>query len=792
MSDQAYSGQVTSLEAVLSLWRPRGKVITGLALLFGAAAIVTPVVFLKITFLLVAGVMLLTSFAAYLGPPVLGRLRDVRLGRHMAAFRVDPCPVIVTRRDDRVIYANTVALRDMGVSKDVALAEVLQGLVADPHAAIEELRHDLGRSRSLRRQLTRVAGALDVDVMALSAGMTAWRFDLQETEAPAQSDTLAVLTLNDEDVVLHANAAARALLGPHADMVPLFCPNPPLRLDHINDIRAATGLLRCFVHEMPSSGTKSGAPGPATRGAVRQVAIIPAAEDQPPEADTWSIIEDLPVPLLRLSADGVIELSNRPARVVLGVESGAGRRLSELMEGPGRSIADWLHDTVEGHGTVRPEILQMRRKDKDVFVQVTLNPVRDAGKTVIIAVLQDATKLKTLELQFVQSQKMQAIGQLAGGVAHDFNNLLTAISGHCDLLLMKYGVDDPTYPDLMQISQNTNRAAALVGQLLAYSRKQMLRLEIMSLRDMLSDVTHLLNRLVGEKVQLVLDHDPDLWSVRADKRQLEQVLMNLVVNARDAMPNGGQVVIRTENCLLKTPLKRDRAEVAPGRYVVVSVKDEGKGIPEDFIERIFEPFYTSKKQGEGTGLGLSTAYGIVKQTGGFIFVDSTPGQGATFQIYLPAHHAETLQDSPVVPVRTALDKAHGVVMLVEDEAPVRAFASRALKMKGFSVIEAASGEEALSLLEDDALHIDVIVTDVVMPGLDGPTWVGRAMRTRPGTKVVFVSGYAADSVQGGVIPGMPSVFLPKPFSLTELVETVQSQLASADTVDIPAESMKTV
>ncbi|MEM6588574.1 MAG: ATP-binding protein [Pseudomonadota bacterium] len=787
MSDQAFSGQVTSLEAVLSVWRPRGKVITGLALLFGAAAIITPVVFLKVTFLLVSGVMLLASLAAYLGPPALDRVRNHQLARHLTGFRIDPCPVIVSDKEDRVIFANTVASREMGAAKGMGLTDVLQGLVADPHHAVEELRCDLARSRSLRRQLTRVAGTLDVDVMALSAGMTAWRFDLQENEALTQNDMLPVLTLNDEDVVLHANAAARALLGPHADMVPLFCPNPPLRLDHINDIRGAKGLLRCFVHEMPTAGPNPGMARTTRRAALRQVAIIPAAEDQPPEADTWSIIEDLPVPLLRLSADGVIELSNRPARVILGVESGAGRRLSELMEGPGRPIADWLHDTVEGHGTVRPEILQMRRKDKDVFVQVTLNPVRDGGKTVIIAVLQDATKLKTLELQFVQSQKMQAIGQLAGGVAHDFNNLLTAISGHCDLLLMRYGVDDPTYPDLMQISQNTNRAAALVGQLLAYSRKQMLRLEIMSLRDMLSDVTHLLNRLVGERVQLVLDHDPDLWSVRADKRQLEQVLMNLVVNARDAMPDGGQVVIRTENCLLKAPLKRDRAEVAPGRYVVVSVKDEGKGIPEDFIERVFEPFYTSKKQGEGTGLGLSTAYGIVKQTGGFIFVDSAPGQGATFQIYLPAHHAETTPGEPVAAMRKALDKAHGVVMLVEDEAPVRAFASRALKMKGFSVIEAASGEEALSLLEDDALHIDVIVTDVVMPGLDGPTWVSQAMHTRPDTKVVFVSGYAADSVDGGMMPGMPSVFLPKPFSLTELVETVQSQLASSETPDMAAE-----
>ncbi|MEO0783043.1 MAG: ATP-binding protein, partial [Pseudomonadota bacterium] len=512
----------------------------------------------------------------------------------------------------------------------------------------------------------------------------------------------------------------------------------------------------------------------------RKIAIIPAGDDNHQHADAWSMLEELPVALLKMSADGIIELSNLPSRVLLGVESGAGRRLSELVEGPGRPLSDWLRDAVEGRGSAQPEILQMRRKDKDVFVQVALNPVRDGGKTVLIAVLQDATKLKSLELQFVQSQKMQAIGQLAGGVAHDFNNLLTAISGHCDLLLLRHGVDDPTYPDLMQISQNANRAAALVGQLLAYSRKQMLRLEIMSLRDMLSDVTHLLNRLVGEKVRMSLNHDPDLWCVRADKRQLEQVLMNLVVNARDAMPQGGEVVIRTENCLQETPLKRDRAEVAPGRYVVVSVEDQGVGIPQDLLGKVFEPFYTSKKQGEGTGLGLSTAYGIIKQTGGFIFVDSTVGQGSRFQIYLPAHTAKAEALAPKVTSFATSEPAHGVVMLVEDEAPVRAFACRALKLKGFSVIEAASGEEAISVLADDALHVDVIVTDVVMPGMDGPTWVREALETRPDVRVIFVSGYAADSIEEVALPGQPSIFLPKPFSLTDLVDTVQAQMPTVD------------
>ncbi|MEO0752219.1 MAG: ATP-binding protein [Pseudomonadota bacterium] len=773
MSDQAFSGQVTSLEATLSSWQPRGKIILGAALLFVAAAIMSPILLMKTTFLIVSGVLICTWAAAYAGPSLLDRWRSFRLARHLDVLAADPCPVVVTGPNDLVFFANLKAKETLSARGGMSLTDVFRGLIAEPQDVISQIKLAVAKEQVIRHKIKRVSGGVDVTAMALKTGLTAWRLDVEEGTGKETLSDVPTLTLGDDNVVLHANAAARDLLGPHADMVALFCPNPPLKVGAINELRAANGLTPCFVHDI-AGPTADGA------GTARQIAILPAAGDPSRLADTWSILEELPVALLRLSSDGVIELSNRPARVILDVESGAGRRLAELMEGPGRSVSDWLRDAAEGRGTVQPEILQMKRKDKDIFVQVALNPVRDGGKTVLIAVLQDATKLKSLELQFVQSQKMQAIGQLAGGVAHDFNNLLTAISGHCDLLLLRHGVDDPTYPDLMQISQNANRAAALVGQLLAYSRKQMLRLEIMSLRDMLSDVTHLLNRLVGEKVALTLDHDPDLWSVRADKRQLEQVLMNLVVNARDAMPEGGEVVIRTKNRRLEMPLKRDRAEVAPGRYVVVSVEDQGVGISQDFIEKVFEPFYTSKKQGEGTGLGLSTAYGIVKQTGGFIFVDSTPGHGTIFQIYLPAHSAADQQPIQTIAPAATIHATNGVVMLVEDEAPVRAFACRALKLKGFSVIEACCGEDALSLLEDEALHVDVVVTDVVMPGIDGPTWVSEALKTRPDTRVIFVSGYAADSVEGGPMPGTSSVFLPKPFSLTELVDTVKSQLPSLE------------
>ena len=454
-----------------------------------------------------------------------------------------------------------------------------------------------------------------------------------------------------------------------------------------------------------------------------------------------------------------------------------GTRISDLLKGLGRPLVDWLAETVEGKGVSAPQFLQSVNEAKETFLQVSLNPAGDATSPHVIAVLNDVTEFKNLELQFVQSQKMQAIGQLAGGVAHDFNNLLTAISGHCDLLLLRHDQGDGDYADLVQIHQNANRAAALVGQLLAYSRKQNLQPEILDLRNTLSDSTHLLNRLVGERVTLTLDHDPGLSPIRADKRQLEQVLMNLVVNARDAMPDGGSIRIETENTMLAEGLSRDRVTVPPGSYVVLRVHDTGTGIPEDKRGKIFEPFWTSKSPGEGTGLGLSTAYGIIKQTGGYIFVDSTIGVGTTFSILIPSH------DSPieVSDVKEAVDPVvpvagDGVVLLVEDEAPVRAFASRALRLRGFTVLEADCAEAALTMLADPDLEVDLFLTDVIMPGKDGPTWVREALQQRPDTKVVFVSGYAEEAF-GEDQKSIPnSVFLPKPFSLNELTKTVHGQL----------------
>ncbi|MFD1797587.1 response regulator [Paracoccus aurantiacus] len=495
--------------------------------------------------------------------------------------------------------------------------------------------------------------------------------------------------------------------------------------------------------------------------------------------------ERLPIAILRLAPDGTILNVNSAATPFCGHDA-VGAHVSRVLDGLGRPFDAWLHETLASPGTSIPEVLRAPHAGQDRFIQVSMH-AEDHGSA-LIAVLSDARALKTLEAQFVQSQKMQAIGQLAGGIAHDFNNLLTAISGHCDLLMLRHDKGDPDFSDLDQISQNANRAANLVSHLLAFSRKQTLKPQRVDLRNTIADLSHLLNRLVGEKITLEQRHDPRLYPVRVDRGKFEQVVMNLVVNARDAMPQGGRIDIATQNIDLSQPQLHGRFAVPPGRYVRIDVTDQGCGMTADVLGKIFEPFFTTKRVGEGTGLGLSTAYGIVKQTGGYIMCESAPGQGTTFTIYLPAYFGadDTPPEEIADPVRSVSMTAppDRRVLLVEDEAPVRAFASRALKLRGYQVIEAESGEEALELLTDDKLTVDLFVSDVVMPGMDGLSWVRRALRDRPGTRVIFMSGYTEDVFEDGRSSIEGASFLQKPFSLSDLVAAVGEKFDHA--AELPA------
>lgn len=400
------------------------------------------------------------------------------------------------------------------------------------------------------------------------------------------------------------------------------------------------------------------------------------------------------------------------------------------------------------------------------------------GDQGLILHLVDMSVQKNLEAQFVQSQKMQAIGQLAGGVAHDFNNLLTAMIGFCDLLLLRHKPGDASFTDIMQIKQNGNRAANLVRQLLAFSRQQTLQPRVLAVTDVLGELSNLLRRLIGENIELRMLHGRDLGLVKVDQGQLEQVIINLCVNARDAMAGtNGKLTIVTSNFTTEQAMVRNAETVPAGDYVLIEVIDTGVGIPKENLQRIFEPFFSTKEVGSGTGLGLSTVYGIVRQTGGFIFVDSAPGDGAKFSIYLPRFHTEA--GAAALPAEKAERQnpdltGIGTILLVEDEDAVRTFSARALRNKGYHVVEARSGEDALALLRAEPPQpVDLIITDVVMPQMDGPSLIRAVREILPTVKVIFISGYAEERFRDAFGAADATEFLPKPFSLKQLAAKVK-------------------
>jgi len=735
--------------------------------LFGIGRLLAPPGFLATALMAAGGTLGAVLLVSLLRNRFRAHVRGLARAMLDRVIARDAVPSFVVDEEGAVLTRNAAAETRFPAQGEQTLAGLLKGLIANPAALLYRLQGKARRDGAAREEIATRGGHLVLAVHQLGEDSFLWR--LEEAAARMRAgrtpDSLpvAMLTVGRGNTVLFMNEAARHLAGGRVKALDRLFPELPLRPGEINTVSTAEGPVDVVVAQRDNSGGR------------QEIYMIEVGRGAPgPDL----AFDSLPVPMLTLDPDGRILTANRLATRLLGRAPDAGCTLSDVMTGLGRTVPDWLREMADGERDQQSEFLRLRRTDREVFVQVTLSRMQAGDGTRLIAVLNDATELKTLEAQFVQGQKMQAIGQLAGGVAHDFNNLLTAISGHCDLLLLRHDQGDPDYGDLVQINQNANRAAALVGQLLAFSRKQTLRPEILDLRDTLADLTHLLNRLVGEKVTLTLSHDPVLRPIRADKRQLEQVLMNLVVNARDAMPEGGEIRIETEVAHLDTPLERDRATVPVGDYVTVRVRDSGIGIAPDKIQKVFEPFFTTKRTGEGTGLGLSTAYGIVKQHGGFIFVDSAPGSGTCFTLYFPAH--DTVPEAPAMAAVEApqilAQNGEGVVLLVEDEAPVRAFASRALRLRGYTVLEAESAEDALRTLEESDLTVDVFVTDVVMPGMDGPTWVRQALKERPDVRVVFVSGYAEGAFSGGE-PMVPnSVFLPKPFSLNQLTATVQQQM----------------
>jgi two-component system cell cycle sensor histidine kinase/response regulator CckA len=664
----------------------------------------------------------------------------------------------------------------------------------------EDARHDLAMAKTLawRDGAGCVAGvptaagttAVEVERIGSSNELLLWRFP-----EPAPTDPVVLATRRVEGIAGERLAAAGVLAAVVDAKGKLLAANHPfleraLGPDQTVQDASFTDLVAIGEDEHMRLVVE-GESAPPMRAVMipvdPQVDGAPATfllfedRDAGPanSSNLQTLLDVLPIGLALVDRDGRFLTMNQAFRQAGGVKSAA------MPVYPGdlvvkedkAAVADAVRRNARGPAMSGDLAVRLARQTGEP-VALTIAGLRGLGDAAVLLLLKDNSEEAKLKRQVAQATKMQVVGQLAGGVAHDFNNILTAIIGHCDLMLMRHTPGDSDYDDIQQIKSNSNRAAGLTRQLLAFSRQQTLRPQVLQLPDVVSEVSHLLKRLLGETVELVVKHGRHLGPVRADPGQLEQVIVNLAVNARDAMASKGGGTLTIQTYLVKSSQVAELgSDILPiADYSALSVTDTGCGIAPGVLGKIFEPFFTTKEVGKGTGLGLSTVYGIVKQSGGFIFADSKVGEGTRFIIYLPVHREEA---SAAKAKKVAKPKENelwgtGTVLLVEDEPMVRAVAERALTRHGYKVITADNGEDALEILGSEA--IDLLISDVVMPGMDGPTMVREARKDHPDLKILFMSGYAEEQLRNSINVDKTS-FLPKPFSVQELAEAVKRTLA---------------
>jgi PAS domain S-box-containing protein len=489
----------------------------------------------------------------------------------------------------------------------------------------------------------------------------------------------------------------------------------------------------------------------------------------------FHLFEFSPDAIIAVNTRGLIERANVRTEEVFGYTR------DELI---GQPVEILIPEFAAGHVGAGLELFGRRKDGREFPVDVMLSPTQSPQGRLVLGVVRDITARKLAEASLHATeehlragQRMEAMGRLAGGVAHDFNNMMTVVSGYSDLLLARTPIDDPSYKALTEIKKAGERCSALTRHLLAFSRRQMLAPSLVDLNTIVADLCGMLPVLLGEDIHVVNVPGPGLWRVRADQAQLEQVIVNLAVNARDAMPRGGTLTIETANVELDDRNMAGRPEVAPGPFVRLTVRDSGHGMDEATKARVFEPFFTTKPVGEGTGLGLSTVYGVIKQSDGYIYVDSEPDRGATFQIFLPKIKV------PVAAVATP-PSAKGTggretLLLVEDESAVRLLLARVLESSGYRVIAAGDGPEALRICEQFAEPIHLMITDVVMPGMSGGELVEHISPLRPDTQVLLMSGYTRNVVLDRAIARPGTAFLQKPFTPDALLAKVREVLAAA-------------
>ncbi|WP_366656450.1 ATP-binding protein [Fodinicurvata sp. EGI_FJ10296] len=737
---------------------------------------------------------------------------------------------ILSAPDDSVVHANTVACRLVSSPSVDSVDRFEQALAADRTAAarFQRLRRAVRGGSPFTVELPRVRET-GTDWWLVSArpiaswpGYIHWRIEditsRREMEAILREEQVKLVDFMDHAPVgfysvdfggkfLFANATLAEWLGVEArDLVRGdyslhdFLVEPPATgpsyaldpskpdAEHVEIVMRGADMRQ--FHASIAQTVVHGDDGASvwTRSVVRDLTVHRQMSEalRLSEMRFQRFFKEAPIGIVLLDRSlKIFEWNKSFADLVrsTGLQELQGRGLADFfdMRSGGLDLSALLNEALETGRAVPP--VELHIKGRSEMIASAHARRMDAGSgdddTLLVQFI-DQTEQKALEAQFAQSQKMQAVGQLAGGIAHDFNNLLTAMIGFCDLLLLRHKPGDPSFGDIMQIKQNANRAANLVRQLLAFSRQQTLQPRVLDITDVLAELSNLLRRLIGENIDLRMTHGRDLGLVRVDQGQLEQVIINLAVNARDAMSGGGRLEIRTGTERLAASRRIGSDEIPAGDYVVLEVEDTGVGIPRENLVRIFDPFFSTKEVGSGTGLGLSTVYGIVRQTGGYVQVDSTVDVGTRFAVYLPRHVPEAATARAADPESDA-DAAPrdltgaGRILLVEDEDPVRVFAARALRNKGYAVVEARTGPEALTALDREEAF-DLLITDVVMPQMDGPALIRKVRERDADLKVICISGYTEDRFRAD-LAGIEGVdFMAKPFSLKQLAGKVKDAL----------------
>jgi two-component system, cell cycle sensor histidine kinase and response regulator CckA len=712
-----------------------------------------------------------------------------------AALDSAPLALALTDAEGGLVCANSIWSAWFGAAAGPAdLAG--EGDRAAVHAAIRAARRD---RNAIVPPLSLVNLPVRGEVELVGTGHLLWRLRRGEA-ADLAADArrliageagrrmgeagLMAAIVDSAGTILAANGAfAARILSPDGETVAVE--GTPL-VDHLS--AAANGQFHFAAEGKAAAPLRivqiPAGDGPESLSAFLLLDDVPGPRGDDETGHVHALLDSLPLGLALADGDGRFLFLNKVFRKAVGIAQ------SERPSWPGDLVVDEdkaaVSDAVRrfGRGRTMSGDLAVRLKiNPDEPVAMTVAGARGLGNAAVLLSLKDNSEEARLKREIAQATKMQAVGQLAGGVAHDFNNILTAILGNCDLMLMRHAPGDSDYDDIQQIRSNSNRAANLTRQLLAFSRQQTLRPQVLQLPDVVAEVSHLLTRLLGERIRLDVKHGRGLGAVRADPGQLEQVIVNLAVNARDAMlardPDGGGTLTLQTFAVPAEDVRRMSSDVLPiADYTAMKVTDTGTGIPTHLLGKIFEPFFTTKEVGKGTGLGLSTVYGIVKQSGGFIFAESQVRKGTTFTMYLPVHRAQPGE----APVKArAKEKAGelwgtGTVLIVEDEHMVRAVAERALTRHGYTVLAAENGEAALEILAREG-RVDMMISDVVMPTMDGPTTVRAARKMQPDLPILFISGYAEEQLRKSI--DIPNVaFLAKPFSVQQLAETVRDTLAA--------------